>query len=182
MLFVQKKDDGSLVYPIVYDNIRYLLPNVSLPLEPTVEIDLTDHGFYRLIKTDPPGFSPIEHRAEESVPELTGKIYQQKWNLILLTEEEKTVELNKIGNEFSSLIQRYLDVTAIRFGYDSIISACSYINSTNQKFALQGVSFVKWRDDMWVYAERELAKIQSTKIIPTNEEFMVKAPVLSIVA
>ena len=48
--------------------------------------------------------------------------------------------------EYTVAVQKMLDRTAQTRGYDSIFTLCSYVNSTNNKFASEAKAGVAWRD------------------------------------
>lgn len=183
-MFVYKKDNGELVFPVVWDNIKYLIPDVSLPATPTSDSDLTDFGFYQYRMTSQPSHSVLDHRVEEDSPLLIDRegmeIYIQQWKLIPLTDEEKETQLKNKMMEFTKLIQFKLDSMASKMGYDNIVTACSYINSTQEKWRREAIGLSKWRDECWMFLQNEQNKMLSTKIIPTEEEIAARLPALII--
>lgn len=53
-------------------------------------------------------------------------------------------------NEICKLmVQQLLDKTAIDWGYDSLVSAASYANSSNPQFKSEAESLIAWRDKCW---------------------------------
>lgn len=50
---------------------------------------------------------------------------------------------------FRSAIQSWMDGEAMKLGYDSILSVCSYINTGNPKFDAEGEGFRQWRSAVW---------------------------------
>lgn len=50
---------------------------------------------------------------------------------------------------FRSAIQTWMDGEAVKLGYDSVLSACSYINTGNPKFDAEGEGFRQWRSAVW---------------------------------
>lgn len=49
----------------------------------------------------------------------------------------------------AALVHRHLDATARARGYDSALSAVSYLGSTNALWAAEAAAFRDWRDDVW---------------------------------
>jgi hypothetical protein len=49
-------------------------------------------------------------------------------------------------------LQQALDAGAQAWGYDTLISAASYTNSTAPQFAAEAAALVAWRDDVWLWA------------------------------
>lgn len=50
---------------------------------------------------------------------------------------------------FNLATQNLLDATAREWGYDSIISAASYVSSTNAQFKADAKTLISWRDATW---------------------------------
>lgn len=91
---------------------------------------------------------------------------------------EAEIKIN-LKNDVIRLIQRTLDSAARSRNYDSIISLCSYSNSTDPIFAAEGQAGVAWRDACWRYASTALAEVEAgIRPIPTPEELIAELPTL----
>jgi hypothetical protein len=78
-----------------------------------------------------------------------------------------------------SSIQKYLDTTAKLRNYDSILSLCSYYNSTNPTFAAEAQAGITWRDAVWTYCYQVLSDvINESRTIPTVEELITELPTI----
>ena len=78
--------------------------------------------------------------------------------------------------EFSDAVQDMLDAKAKAKGYDNIVSACSYAGAENQ-FQGEGVSFVKWRGDVWAACYTILGAVQAgQRAIPTISGLLSELP------
>ena len=89
-------------------------------------------------------------------------VYEAKANppAEVLTPEqiqEKTIE------SYKEAAQSQLDSLAQSWGYDSMISAASYANSTNAQFKAESLALIAWRDDVWTAAYVLLANVQAGK-------------------
>jgi hypothetical protein len=69
----------------------------------------------------------------------------------------------KTIDEYKQAAQSQLDTIAQSWGYDSIISAASYANSTNGQFKSEALVLIAWRDEVWTSAYALLASVQSNK-------------------
>jgi len=87
------------------------------------------------------------------------------------------VGLNYTEEEAAIAIQQKLDEKAKEYQYDNILSAATYYNSTNSKFKADAEAFVKWRDDVWVWAYDLLDKVKKAEIEkPTLENILSQIP------
>ena len=76
-------------------------------------------------------------------------------------------------------VQKHLDTTAQKLGYDSCLSVCSYVNTGVAKFDEEGEAFRKWRSAVWAKGYEIVAEVQAeTREIPTEEELMMELPLL----
>lgn len=64
-------------------------------------------------------------------------------------EMERQKEQRTLIERFRSAIQSWMDGEAMKLGYDSILSVCSYINTGNPKFDAEGEGFRQWRSAVW---------------------------------
>jgi len=53
---------------------------------------------------------------------------------------------------YESAAQKNLDTVAKSWGYDSILSAVSYANSTNPQYKADAAAMIEWRDAYWAEA------------------------------
>lgn len=96
-----------------------------------------------------------------------------EWN------EMQVRSANIARQELEDAIQEYLDDTAKENGYDSIISMCTYVVSSNTKFKTDGEKAVALRDGCWEVAINILTDVQSgVRSIPTKEELISELPTL----
>lgn len=75
------------------------------------------------------------------------------------------------------VIQDLLDSTARGYGFDSILSAVSYLNDRNPEFSSNARKLFDWRSRVWTTAAQIKTKILSGEIQqPTDEEFLAMLP------
>jgi hypothetical protein len=83
----------------------------------------------------------------------------------------------EIEAQMTDAVQSQLDSTAQSYGYDSILSAVSYRDSTVPKFATDGVAFSAWRDACWSHCLQVLADVQAgTRSVPTVAQLLLELP------
>jgi hypothetical protein len=87
---------------------------------------------------------------------------------------------------FISIVDIAISTKIKEYGYDSIVSACSYSNSNIQKFKEEGIAFSNWRDALWAYCFQLLEQVTSGAIqapepdiflqnLPKFEDYLVRA-------
>lgn len=78
-------------------------------------------------------------------------------------------------------VQKYLDTTAQKLGYDSCLSVCSYVDTGVAKFDEEGEAFRKWRSAVWAKGYEIVAQVQAgTREIPSGEELFAELPKIEL--
>ena len=94
------------------------------------------------------------------------------------TEEEKTAALQA---QYVVMVQAILDNEAKAYGYDSILSVCSYVDTGVSKYDTEGKAFRQWRSEVWEKAFEMLEQIKAGEVaMPTEEELKAYLPELVI--
>jgi hypothetical protein len=75
-------------------------------------------------------------------------------------------------------VQKALDDKAREYGYDNIVSACSYaVDPVNQTFKDEGLAFLCWRSKSWSRLIELENRIRSGQIpVPSVEEVVALMP------
>lgn len=69
----------------------------------------------------------------------------------------------------SIALQQKVDGLAQSWGYDNVVSAASYANSTSARFKAEALALIGWRDAVWAWAESQQAAITAgTAPMPAN--------------
>lgn len=84
-----------------------------------------------------------------------------------------------LKNAILAATQAMLDDFARTRNYDGIMSACTYVNSTNPIFAAEGAYCVQLRDGTWTTLYQMLGQVQAG-IRPMPESFEDIAPELPV--
>ncbi len=66
-----------------------------------------------------------------------------------------------VESDYADAIQSKIDAAAKSRGYASGVALAGYASSTVPEWAAEAAAFIAWRDSVWLYAYRELAKVQS---------------------
>lgn len=102
---------------------------------------------------------------------INGVIYFDK-------EEVDTIKTKMLRDKYSNIVQQALNNFANTRLYDDIFTACSYANSTNEKFKQEAEYCIKLRDDTWAMCYQILDDVVDGKRdIPSEEELLAELPV-----
>lgn len=78
---------------------------------------------------------------------------------------------------FQNAIQKHVDDTAMSKGYADGVALAGYSTSTIPDWSQEAQTFIAWRDQVWLYAYTELAKVQGgQREAPTVEGFISELP------
>ena len=77
---------------------------------------------------------------------------------------------------YEKAAQSNLDTVARSWGYDSLVSAASYVNSTNPQFKTEAEALINWRDNYWT----EAYTIEAGVLPATAEAFVALLPAAPI--
>lgn len=81
--------------------------------------------------------------------------------------------------QYTAAIQSMLDAKAQERHYDSILSACTYVTSTNATFHAEGQACVQWRDAVWAESYELMAQVQAgTLAQPTIPALLAMLPAM----
>lgn len=88
-------------------------------------------------------------------------------------------EVTPTITDYENAIQNLVDSTARDRQFRDGVTLASYIGSTIQTWAAEAHAFVAWRDNVWLYAYGEMAKVQAgQRDQPTVEQFLAEiAPI-----
>lgn len=110
--------------------------------------------------------SLITSQGQGKIIEADATGYPQAVNPPLPTRDETIAAYNAAA-------QKNLDAVAQSWGYSSIVSAASYVNSTNPQYKADARALIAWRDDTWEQAYI----IESGATLPPNvESFLAMLP------
>ncbi|WP_019567286.1 hypothetical protein [Agrobacterium sp. 10MFCol1.1] len=77
--------------------------------------------------------------------------------------------------DYENAIQELVDSSARERQFRDGVTLASYTASTKPKWAAEAQAFVAWRDNVWFYANGELAKVQAgQRPQPTVDQFLAE--------
>ena len=130
-----------------------------------------------LIKNTKEELENIKYMEFTSIEEVD---YAEMINGVIYFDKEQvdTIKTKMLRDKYSNIVQKALDDFAGTRLYDSIMSVCSYANSTNEKFKIEAEYCVKLRDDTWAMCYQILDDVVDGKRdIPSKEELLQELPV-----
>lgn len=142
----------------------------------TIYYSQTTNGFYdSSINSDIPSDSveiSVEKHQELLTDQSNGKIItsDKKGNPIAIDPPAPTREQTIVI--YNRAVQNNLDFVAKSWGYDSMIAAVSYANSTNSQYKVEAEALISWRDSCWSMAY----EIEAGKLPSSAEAFMALLP------
>lgn len=115
-------------------------------------------------------------------PFMNEVLYSNDGSVYIKPEEPKPEEpsIEVIKQNLIDGVQNYMDEVAATRGYDSILSACSYIDSGIEKFDTEGAKARRWRSAVWAYCYAQLDLFLEGELteVPTIEALIDQLPVL----
>lgn len=131
-------------------------PDYDRELQEAVEIEpvFVDGKWYKNYR--------IQSKFKEYVTDNKVVTIQEQEEAVIL--KRKIAKLNDTRQGIVSAVNYRLDSIAQEYGYDSIISACSYANSTVEAFSREAKAFIKLRDDTWLVVNEIISRLNSGEI------------------
>lgn len=129
-------------------DIRKHFSYMSFPTVLTEEI-ISDLGLNPIVNTNKPEFNRFTHKVVEIDPVETNDTWYQTWELVELTIEEISQQLEILQQEVVAQTQQRLDDFARTRNYDGIMSLCTYVNSSVEKFKTEAEYGIEVRDQTW---------------------------------
>jgi hypothetical protein len=83
-------------------------------------------------------------------------------------------------DQYTAAVQAWLDDTAEERNYDHILSACSYVTSTNPQFQAEGQACVAWRDAVWASCYQIMGEVMAgNRVAPaTTGDLIAELPAI----
>ncbi|MEY2909068.1 MAG: hypothetical protein RLZZ602_1591 [Pseudomonadota bacterium] len=144
-MFARISNGFVVEYPI--EDIRRRLPDRSLPADLT-KVHEIDGDFFRIYPTDKPVVTGAK-RVVEITPEWLMGTWRQAWRVEELEGDDLEAYRNSLMQKLTQNVQNRLDVFAKTRGYDSILSATTYVDDPNPKFAQEGEYCKNARSQTW---------------------------------
>lgn len=87
----------------------------------------------------------------------------------------------EVQSMLTAKVQKYLDTTAQKLGYDSCLSVCSYVDTGVTKFDEEGAAFRKWRSAVWEKDYEIVAAVRAgARSVPTEAELFAELPAIEL--
>lgn len=83
-------------------------------------------------------------------------------------------------DDYLPAVNKLLNDKATSYGYDDIVSACSYATSTNDKYRQEGTAFVAWRDAVWADFYAKIDQAQQSGNWPDPQVLLDSLPAFTV--
>lgn len=151
-------------YPVKEHQIRSKYPNTSFP-KPFVPPE----EYEAVIESPQPANDAFSQTVVEVAPALQNDQWVQQWVVRSATSEEIESRKAILIADISAQTQARLDNFARTRAYDGILSACTYVSSTVQKFQVEGQYCVESRDATWAKLYEIMAEVEAgTRPMPSS--------------
>jgi len=104
--------------------------------------------------------------------QLKGKLIESDKNGNPIAVDRPVKNKDQISSIYKKAAQFNLDSVAKSWGYESIVMALSYLNSTNKQYKADAKALNEWRDNYWATAYT----IEAGGLPATVEEFVALLP------
>lgn len=113
------------------------------------------------------------------------EVYWIKPSIAPVTEEQIQAEIVRLTalepiRQYSKAIDLHINKIARSKQYNDAVSLASYADSTNSQWKQEALTFIAWRDSVWLFAFEKLKEVQQGLIPqPTIEELIVSLPTIN---
>lgn len=180
-MYTKIKNNIIEQYPFYIQTLKQQNPLVSFANN--LELDYTtlkEYDIYRVFPTAQPEYDLTTHKVIEVNPIYSKDRYNQSWQIVELSIEEKLQIKLKIQQDILNKVQNVLDNFAKGRNYDSILSATTYLNSNVAKFVQEAKYAIDARDATWnkVYSIFNEVDLGLRPNIKSYEEIEQELPIL----
>jgi hypothetical protein len=164
--------------------LRKRNPNTSFPAVWGQDV-LDFLGVAVVFSVPQPEFDTVSQMAILGSPILTDKgHYEQSWTVVDLdpevVQQNQIAKMEQLKVSIVSNVQSNLDAFAKEKGYDGILSACTYANSSNELFKAEGLKAVELRDTSWGTLYAILADVEAgNRVVSSFADIAADLPVLT---
>lgn len=117
---------------------------------------------------------PVWQADETFLPECSMTLEEVQENFT-----ELLLDADKVKAEMTAAVQAYMDAKAQERGYDSILSACSYVDTGITRFDDEGAACRAWRSAVWDKCYAVLGEVLAgMRAVPSTEELIAELPEL----
>lgn len=173
-MYAKIQNNQIVEWPIF--NIREKLPNISLP--ETISDQVLPEEYVIVHSAPQPEYSRLTHRLVSAEPVYVDGRWTQSYDIIPLAAHELELNQQALISAAESLTQEYLDKFVQTRGYSNIVSAISYQNSTNVKYAQEAQYALAARDSVWLKFYELLDDSTQAVLELEPQQFIKLLPVL----
>lgn len=140
--------------------------------------ELAAQGWYPFVPSAQPSFNPATQRVERSL-RFAINVVNEVWTVVALTDAEKMDYLRQQRAILKSFLDRYMDSQVAPKDYDSVLTACTWINASTPEWANDARAASAFREECFKRAYQiEADVLAGLRPVPTEAEFQAEMPVL----
>jgi hypothetical protein len=156
--------------PIVFKNVS----NFHLLTNP----ELAKYGWYPYMVTAPPIINPAVQKLTERRT-FNGVIVLQSWSADTMTAAEALAYATATLTDITRSITSFLNQAVASRSYDTIVTAKSWLNSSEPDWAREAAEANAYADSVWKSQKATVAAVQAgTQQVPTKAAFFAQFPPL----
>lgn len=151
------------MFALIYDTQTRKIKRVQAGVESENDATLNDGEAVKLLEKLP-----------KTIPQHA--YFDENFNIVDGVQPIRLSPETLLKIQAEQRIQMYLDNVAHQYGYDNILSACSYAAYDNP-YQQEGRRFVKWRGLVWQTAYQIMFDVQQgNRPMPSIDEIMAGLP------
>jgi hypothetical protein len=156
--------------PIVFANVS----NFHLLTNP----ELARYGWYPYMQTAPPIINPALQKLTERRT-FSGIVVLQSWSASTMTAAESLAYATATLTDITRSITPFLNQAVAPRNYDTIVTAKSWLNSSEPDWAREADQANSYADLVWKSQKATVAAVQAgTQQVPTKAAFFAQFPPL----
>lgn len=135
-------------------------------------------GWYPFIPSIQPNYNQATYRVVQEL-QFTGTAVKQVWTVVALTPDEQMAYLRQQRAILKQFLDRYMDSQVAPKDYDSILTACTWINSSVPEWKADALAANEFRQLCFLKAYQIEADVLAGKRpVPTETQFQMEMPIL----
>lgn len=140
--------------------------------------DVARYNWFPFVEAVRPAYNPASQKLVQEL-HFDGEQVNQLWTVANLSDAEKMDYLRSQRAILKSFLDRYMDSQVAPKDYDSVLTACTWINATTPEWASDARAASAFREECFKRAYQiESDVLAGLRPVPTEAEFQAAMTVL----